>query len=379
MMKILFLFIFWTLWFLNFSSRTVFSPLLPIIEEELNLSHAMAGSFFIFLSVGYTVTLVLAGFLSPRFGHKRIIVAGFLVVTIAHFFLRNAQTYWSLALSLLFIGVGTGIYIPSIIPIITAIFHRQNWGKAIAAHDTGASFSIFAVPILVALSLRFFHWRTLFLFLSGACLAGILCFWLFSPNPRTREGESFRFRDILWRKDFWVMATLWIFAASATLGVYNIIPLFLVEERAMNLELANTIFGVSRIGGIFVGLLAGILADRYGTKRILFLTFLLTGLSTMGLALVRHFTLLVGMLVLQASAPLAFFPVGLMSISQLTTFKERSIFTGASMAFGVIVGIGLTPFGLGAVADAWNFGIGIFVLGILTVISTLFLRSLEGI
>ncbi|NIS69818.1 MAG: MFS transporter [Proteobacteria bacterium] len=378
-MKILLLFIFWNLWFLNFSSRTVFSPLLPIIEEELRLTHAMAGSIFIFSSVGYTATLVLAGFLSPRFGHKRIVVAGFLVVSIAYLFMRDAQSYWSLALSVLLIGVGSGIYIPSIIPIITAIFHPQRWGKAIAFHDTGASFNIFAVPILVALSLRFFHWRTLFLILSSACLAGVFFFWLFSPDPRTHEEQGFRFRDIIWRRDFWIMAMFWISAASATIGVYSIIPLFLVDERGMTLELANTIFGASRFGGIFVTLLAGILADRYGTKRILFLTFLLTGISTIGLALARHFPFLVTMLVLQASLPLAFFPVGLLSIAKLTTFKERSVFTGASMALGVIVGIGLTPFGLGAVADAWSFEIGILALGILTVLPTLFLRRLKGI
>jgi NNP family nitrate/nitrite transporter-like MFS transporter len=378
-MKIHFLLIFWTLWFLNFSSRAVFSPLLPIIEEELKLSHAMAGSFFVFSSVGYTVTLILAGFLSPRFGHKRIIIAGFLVIAIGHFFLGGAKTYWALALSILLMGFGSGVYVPSMIPIITATFEHQKWGKAIALHDTGASFSIFAIPILVAFFLRFFYWKTLFFVLGGACLAAVFWFWLFSPDPRAKEEESLRFLDILWRTDFWVMVILWVFAAATAMGVYSVIPLFLVAERGMSLEMANTIFGISRFGGIFVSLSAGVLADRYGARKILFFTFLLTGVSTMGLAMARQFYLLVGMLFLQASVPLAFFPVGLMAISRLTNFKERSIFTGASMAFGVIAGLGLTPVALGAVADAWNFEIGILVLGILTIFSVLPLKGLKEI
>jgi len=378
-MKIPLLLIFWSIWFLNFSSRTILSPILPILEEELALTHAMAASFFIFLSVGYTFTLMLPGFLSPRVGYKRTIMAGFLTVSIAHFFLRLAESYWSLAVSVLFIGIGTGIYMPSIIPIITATFDRQKWGRTIALHDTAASFSIFAIPTLVAVSLRLFHWRSLFLILSGACLVGLFLFWLFSPDPRPQEDEHTRFLDVLCRGDFWVMTTLWVFAVASNIGVYNVIPLFLVEEKGMPLGLANTIFGISRVGGLFVAPLAGFLADRYGAKRILLLAFLSTGVSTMGLALAREFVLLMAMLGLQATVSMAFFPVGLLAISKLTTFKERSIFTGASMAFGVALGYGLTPVALGATADVWNFEIGILVLGILTVLSTLSLKALKGI
>lgn len=46
-MNILFLLLFWSLWFLNFSTRTVLSPLLPIFEKELQISHALAGSIFL--------------------------------------------------------------------------------------------------------------------------------------------------------------------------------------------------------------------------------------------------------------------------------------------------------------------------------------------
>jgi len=44
-MKVLPLSIFWGLWFLNFSVRSGFSPVLPLIEDSLNLSHGQAGAF----------------------------------------------------------------------------------------------------------------------------------------------------------------------------------------------------------------------------------------------------------------------------------------------------------------------------------------------
>ena len=68
-----------------------------------------------------------------------------------------------------------------------------------------------------------------------------------------------------------------------------------------------------------------------------------------------------------------------MAISKLTDFDERSIFTGITVAIGVIIGIGHTPVILGAVDDVWNFKVGIFSLGVLTTVSCISLKGIKGI
>jgi predicted MFS family arabinose efflux permease len=378
-MRILVLLLFWSLWFVNFSTRTVISPLLPVIEDELGISHALAGSVFTFLAVGYTITLLLSGLLSPRIGYKRSIVLGFAISVTAVFCLKYAATYHALVTASLFIGLGAGIYLPSAIPLVTVIFGRRNWGKAIAFHDTAATFSILAIPILTAFALRFFYWRDIFVILGAACLIVLISFWAFSPDPRPQEESGAGFSRLLGRRDFWIIAILWIFGASNGLGLYNVIPLFMVKERGMDLEMANTILGLSRVGGLLMVIMAGFLVDRYGVKRILFLALVSTGLSTMGLAVAQGFRLLVAMLMVQATVSSLFFPAALVGISKLTNFNERSIFTGGTIAMGVVVGVGITPVMLGAVADVWNFQTGILVLGVITTLSCIVLRDLQRI
>lgn len=376
-MKIFLLLLFWSLWFMNFSVRAAISPLLPIIEDELAISHAMAGSIFSFLAVGYTITLLLSGLLSPRIGYKRTIVLGFAILTIAVFCFKYTHTYASVVTIALLIGLGAGIYLPSAIPLITAIFGRDNWGKAFAFHETAASSSILAIPVLTALGLRFLHWRSLFVILSAACLIVLISFWAFSPSPHPEEEKGAPLSHILSRRDFWLITILWVFAGSNSLGLYNVIPLMLVKEKGMGLEIANTIFGLSRVGGVFIVVIAGFLVDRYGVRKLLFLAMLITGISTTGLALAHVAPLLMAMLFLQATAASAFFPVALVAISKLTTIDERSTFTGTTIAIGVIVGLGVTPALLGAVADAWSFQSGILVLGVLTAMSCVALRYLQ--
>jgi len=46
-MKWLLLAVFWGLWFINFSTRIIPSPVLPLIENELMLTHAQAGGLWI--------------------------------------------------------------------------------------------------------------------------------------------------------------------------------------------------------------------------------------------------------------------------------------------------------------------------------------------
>ena len=378
-MKMLFLLLFWSLWFVNFSARTVFSPILPILEDEFAISHALAGLIFSFVSLGYTITQFLSGLLSPRIGYKRTIIVGFAILTTAVFSLRYAHTYASVVTVSLFIGLGGGIYLPSAIPLITKTFGRNNWGKAIAFHGTAAPLSILAIPLLTALALRFLDWRNLFFILSAASLIVLSFFWILSPDPRPEEERRVRLSHILRRRDFWVLTILWIIAVSNGFGLYNVIPLFLVKEKGMPLEFANTIFGLSRIGGVFSVAIAGFLMDRYGAKKILFFLLLITGFSTTGLALANIFPLMAAALFLQATVSVAFFPVGQAAISMLTGANERSTFMGTTIAIGMLIGLGVAPPLLGAIADVWSFQGGIFFLGVHTVFSRAIVKSLQKI
>jgi len=378
-MKMLPLFLFWGLWYLNFSCRAVLSPLMPIIEDEFAITHALAGSIFTFLSIGFTITLLLTALLAARIGYKRCIALGFLILAVSLFSLKCVVTFTSLALASFFIGLGAGFYIPSAIPLLTEIFEPKNWGKAIALHDTGASFSTLSIPVLTAVAVRFIHWRTLLVILCASCLVLLIFFWVFSPDPHPQKGEKIQFTRVLRRRDLWIIAVPWFFATANSLGLYNLIPLFLVKEKGIDLGMANTMFGLSRIGGLVASVLVGFLVDRFGVKKIIFAVLLTTALSTIGIAVSPTLPLLVGMLTIQATVSTGFYPAAFVAISKLTDLNERGIFTGIAAAFGVVFGLGLTPAILGAAADVWGFEPGILVLGILTVFSCGLIRGLGKI
>lgn len=365
-MKILL--IFWSLWFLNFSSRTILSPLLPIFEKQLGISHALSGSTFLSLAVGYTCSLVVAGWITPRIGYKRSIVGGFFLLTLALAALVLVKAYGHLIAVAFFLGLGAGIYLPCALPVLTSSISPDKWGKAIAFHETAASFSILAAPLLVAAALALTGWKALVLALCVLCLAVTLVFMVRLQEPPQQGKGKRTFSLVFRRREFWVISAVWSFAAAGGLGLYNLIPLFLVNEKGLTLDMANTLFGFSRVSGLVLIFLSGLFMDKFGVKLVLFTSLLASGLATVGLAVAESFPFLIGMLVMQATFIPVFFPAALVAVSKLTDISDRSAFAGATVAIAVVFGTGVAPSLVGILADFHGFAAGFFWQGALTVL-----------
>jgi MFS family permease len=362
-------FLFWALWYFNFLSRIILSPLLPLIEDALAINHTMAGGLYFPFFLGSTLAVICAGFLSLRLGYKKIILFCFIILSVSFFLLSFGRTYHFFIVTLFFLGLGSGLYIPCAIPLLTAVIDREHWGKTISLHETAAGFAIMTVPFLTAFALHYMAWYSIFLVMATITFAAIFLLLAFSPDPSPVSGKPSHLSDLLRRKDFWLMIMVFSTCGIASMGVFNIIPLFLVKEKGIQIGSANTLFGVSRVGGFLAMLLVGFILDRFNVKKLFLAIVFVTGISTIGIALVGNHYLLEVMLVTQATISVIFFPVGLVMISKVTTQRERAIFTGIAMGAAGIVGPGLSPLILGAVADVWSFAIGILGVGILTTVS----------
>ena len=86
--------------------------------------------------------------------------------------------------------------------------------------------------------------------------------------------------SVLRSPSMWLMATMWVFAAGANLGVYFMTPLYMTKELGLDLKYANEIFGFSRIGGVVLTIAMGFAVDRFSLRKIMFVQLLFGGLLT---------------------------------------------------------------------------------------------------
>lgn len=366
----------WLLWFLNFTGRTIFSPILPLLEDEFRVSHARAGSIAAFVSTGYALSVFFSGFFSTLFGPKKAIVISLMISTCIYLTMPLVKSFNVLCLLVFLLGMATAMYIPNIIPIITEYYSERVWGKVISIHDSAASMSIFGAPFLVLFFLSFVPWRTMLTILALAYfLCGIIVAVTVEELKTEGKGQFFQV-SLLKRKPLWITAILWIFAAGANLGLYFIIPLYLTKELGVPMEQANATFGFSRLGGVVVAIAAGFVVDRFSLKKTTFVLLLATGILTV-LLTIRDIRWIRILLFVQASIATGFFPVSLVTVSRMFNREERGQATGFVIAFGSVFGIGIVPYLLGLSGDMVSFRAGILILGVLTALSSLLVLPLK--
>ena len=144
---------------LNFMTRIVLSPVLPELETDLAISHALAGRLFLFLALGVSIGSFCNGLVSRWIPHRATIASSAFSAGIALMVLSRAPSYPLLAGGLFFLGLCCGLYFPSGLATITAHVRKPDWGKAIGVHDTAASLSFILIPLFAELILLSGTWR----------------------------------------------------------------------------------------------------------------------------------------------------------------------------------------------------------------------------
>jgi len=375
---LLFLLFLWLLWFLNFSVRIMLSPILPVIEDEFVVSHAQASGIFVFLSIGYGVSVLVSGFLSGRFGYKKSIICSLALLSLTTFLIPFVHTFVLLYVFALVLGFAVGTYIPSVIPLITEYYPENDWGKAIAIHDTGASISILTTPFVAIALLGLVPWRGIFVVFACIFLACAIALCFACSEVRISNVPKAMFRDILRMRSLWIMAVLFAFGVGANLGIYSIIPLYLTKELHLNIGYANTVLGISRLGSVAVAISCGFLIDRFSLRKIMFPMMAVAGVFTilMGIVSVRYTGLV---LFLQAVFITGFFPVGLVAIAKIFSREMRGLATGMILAGSMVFGSGIMPYLLGVSGDMYSFRLGIVILGVLVTLASGLIFRLKGL
>jgi NNP family nitrate/nitrite transporter-like MFS transporter len=260
--------------------------------------------------------------------------------------------------------MAAGLYLPSGIATLTEMVNPKDWGKAISIHELAPNVSYVVAPLIAEMLLRWFPWQGIFtLFGIFSILTGIL-FFLFGRGGHFcgEVPKASNLRIILKEPSFWVMMALFGLGIGGTFGMYAMFPLYLVSERGMDQEWANTLVGLSRISPVGVAILSGWVTDRLGPKRTLKVIFLANGIVSMLLGLTSG-SWIVLLIFLQPMLASSFFPPGFAALSRLGSSKFKNIAVSLTVPFGFLIGGGAIPAMLGFVGEVRSFSAGFILLG----------------
>ena len=183
-------------------------------------------------------------------------------------------------------------------------------------------------------------------------------------------------RLLFGRPAFWIMGVLFSLAIAASIGIYSMIPLYLVAERGIDRSLANTLLGLSRIPVLPVALVSGWISDRIGPKPTIAAVILFNGLTAILLgALPGRWVIL--MVFLQPMLTVCFFPAGFTVLSRIVPPHARNLSVSLTIFIAYLTGGGLIPIALGMFGDAGMFGLAFILVGGITILSLPLITRLD--
>ena len=364
-----------TVFFVNFVSRIVLGPLMPVVEEELGLSHGQAGSLFLLISAGYCVVISLSGFLSARIGHRWSVVLSAWALAGALGLVALSSGLGGLRWGLLLVGMAAGLYLPSGMATMTALVDQARWGRAIAVHELAPNLGFVAAPFLAEFLCQLVSWRGVLGFLGGASALGGLAFLRWGQGGRFRgmAPNSSSLGILARESDFWLMMVVFGLGVGGSLGVYAMLPLFLVADRGFNLAQANSIVGLSRISSMGMAFVGGWASDRFGAQRTMGAGLVVAGLITVCLGWSSGGLLILGVFVQPAMA-VCFFPAALAALSRIGPPQVRNLTVSLVVPLGFLLGGGGIPAFIGYLGELGRFPLGLSVVGAVMVLSGMALR-----
>ncbi|NOX62811.1 MAG: MFS transporter [Chloroflexi bacterium] len=259
------------------------APLLPLIQNQLGLSYALAGGLAIFAQLPSLLNPFI-GYLADRVSVRYFVILAPAVTATVFSSIGLASTYLVLAL-LLFAG---GLSI--------AAFHAPApamIGK-VSGPRVGAGMSVFMAsgelaravgPIVAVAGVTWFGlegvWR---LAAVGWLVSGVLFFRLRSVpvTPRSHRATAMsRFwpaaRRVFPPLTWLLLGRIFMLAALSTY-----LPIFMSDVRGAGLGLAAVSLTALEAAGVVGALVTGTVSDRLGRKRVL---FVLLGLAPFALLL----------------------------------------------------------------------------------------------
>lgn len=367
------LFMTWLFFGLYYVNRFNYSPMIPLVREELLISNAQAGWLMALFFIFYTVFQLPSGYMTDRIGPRKMLTCGALISASGNLIFSRGSTFAMLCMGQGVNGLGQAVGWASALKLIVNWFPRSRRATAIgffATCVTGGS----SVGIRLSGFLGdHLGWRSSFIIPPLMMAAVALIFWIVVRDyPRERgfpdfddeidlernldNGHKSRLSLILTNRMLWTVAFVYFCFVYVQFGCLVWIPSYLNQGYAMSVDRASTISALVLLPGAIASPLAGFLSDHYfGGKRkpLILLGMLILAGSTFLLSLGMSITIaigllaVVGLMIIMPDILLAAYP------SDILSRKWAATGMGFLTTFTSTAGIITTPLS-GKIVDLYN-------------------------
>jgi MFS transporter, FSR family, fosmidomycin resistance protein len=317
--------------------------ILPLLKAKLSLSYTMAGVVLMAANVSSSILQPLFGYLSDRKEKAVLLPLGCLTAGAGLALLAVPDQLWLVLVLVLISGLGVAAYHPE--GYKTAhFFTGQQMATGMSVFSVGGNLGLALGPILSLSVVSLLGFQALPVMFVFALLA-VLLFASFWPDitaaktmPAPGAAQSTASSQTAYLPLMLTIGTV-IMRSWTQLGLMTYIPFYYLDYLGGDPVFSGTLVSSFLLGGVAGTIVGSIMADRWGHKRFLIWSLVLTCLF-FPLIFVAPGLFLFGVLTL----------VGLTLISSFTVtivMAQRLLPRNLGIASGLMVGFAIGTGGLG--------------------------------
>ena len=255
--------------FLSHYYQLCLPPMFLAWQTAFGVSFAELGLSMALMSCATGLLQTPVGFLVDRYGARRFLVGGTLLMTLSIAALGFATAYWQVLLLCLLSGTGNSVIHPTDYAILSGSVERSRMGRSFAMHTfSGNLGSMLAPPVTAGLMIAA-GWRGTLLLVGflGIPLVLVILWQSAILRDQVRRHETARAsarsgRRLLMTPPMLLFFGFFLLSAVATGGIQSWLIPVLQEVHGLSLSaasLALTSFLTGATGGVLLG---GWFADR---------------------------------------------------------------------------------------------------------------------
>ncbi len=345
--------------FMMVATTAIIVPVsLPEISRTFSTSYSEGGAMESARSVITLVMLLLAGILAQRWGKKRFLALGQYLFAVGLLLASFSQSYITLVLALMLLGVGAGFSEALLNPLIVDIHHETSGRFLNISHAfypigivSGALF--FGELLTLGLS-----WRALFQIAAVGALGVAILLTVLRYPPSEKDDSSYPrlFVSILSRAGFWLFAIAILLGASIEAALTFWSRTY-VETYLSGLPRAGAIAVVVFAGAMAIGrLLAGYLANKTSLNNIMISSAILGIVVSFFIPMATTLPSFYALLAFAGLATASFWPTILAEADAYLPVNTTILFI--MLAAAGIIGFGATPWIMGVIGDTTELRTG---------------------
>jgi MFS family permease len=251
--------------FLNYVDRGTVPTAAPLIQDELKLSSWQLGVLLSAFFWSYALLQVPVGWIAERYGAQRVLGAGLALWALATMLVGVADTFTTLILLRVLLGVGESAGFPCVSKLLATSVPVHRLGVANGVVAFAYLFGPAVGTQLGGLIMANFGWRAAFFVFGGLSLLWLLP-WsrvrLPVAAPQAADFAAPSFPQVLRQRALWG-TSLGHFSGNYTFYfMLTWIPTYLVRERGFSTAAMASVAGAAYLLNAVTALSAGWAIDR---------------------------------------------------------------------------------------------------------------------